>query len=350
MLGKILARYGISQEAKVKPFGNGLINSTWKISDDGSEYILQKINDEVFKHPGVIAENTEMLAGHLKKTHPEYFFVDPMKTTDGKSLAEIQGDGFYRLSPFVKNSVTHDIAETSGMAYEAAKQFGKFTSMLKTLPGEKLKIIIPGFHDLILRHLQFSQACVEGNKERIRESKEEIKWLMEQESIVGTYKEILHSSEFKSRVTHHDTKISNVLFNQDGKGICVIDLDTVMPGYFISDVGDMMRTYLSPVSEEEPDLSLIDVRLDFFESILDGYSGEMADAMTETEIRHFVYAGKFLIYMQALRFLKDHLNLDQYYGARYEGHTLNRAKNQIRLLQSIMERETEMDNLVGRKL
>lgn len=144
----------------------------------------------------------------------------------------------------------------------------------------------------------------------------------------------------KLRVTHHDTKISNVLFDKKGKGICVIDLDTVMPGYFISDVGDMMRTYLSPVSEEENDLGKITVRDDFYRAIVQGYYNEMKDELTETEKKYFFYAGKFMIYMQAVRFLTDHLNDDVYYGAKYEGHNFMRAANQVRLLECLLEKES----------
>src|SRR5206468_9716554 len=129
---------------------------------------------------------------------------------------------------------------------------------------------------------------------------------------------------FRQRVTHHDTKISNVLFNEQDKAVCVIDLDTVMPGYFISDVGDMMRTYLSPTSEEEKDFAKINVREEFFEAIVTAYLSEMKGQLTEIEKSHFIYAGKFMIYMQAIRFLTDHLNNDLYYGARYEGHNLIR--------------------------
>ena len=139
-------------------------------------------------------------------------------------------------------------------------------------------------------------------------------------------------------MTHHDTKISNVLFGKQGNGLCVIDLDTVMPGYFISDFGDMMRTYLSPVSEEEKDFSLIGIREEYFEAIVSGYLGEMKTELSADEIAHAVYAGKFMIYMQAIRFLTDHLNRDVYYGAKYEGHNLVRTHNQITLLQRLTEK------------
>jgi hypothetical protein len=139
-----------------------------------------------------------------------------------------------------------------------------------------------------------------------------------------------------------------VLFDKNNKGLCVIDLDTVMPGYFISDVGDMMRTYLSPVSEEEKEFEKIIVRNDFFEAIIEGYGGEMNDELTTVEKDYFLFSGKFMIYMQALRFLTDYLNNDIYYGAKYEGHNLIRAKNQLTLLQRIIEMEHSPRNKILR--
>ena len=178
-----------------------------------------------------------------------------------------------------------------------------------------------------------------GNKERIDQSKKLIEELQGNVNIVTEYHSIINNPEFKKRVTHHDTKISNVLFDKNDKAVCVIDLDTVMPGYFISDVGDMMRTYLSPANEEEMEFDKIIVRDDFYKAIVQGYASEMKDKLTETESGYFFYAGKFMIYMQALRFLTDHLNNDVYYGAKYEGHNFVRANNQIVLLRRLMEKE-----------
>jgi Ser/Thr protein kinase RdoA (MazF antagonist) len=164
-------------------------------------------------------------------------------------------------------------------------------------------------------------------------------------NIVSTYERIKTMPQFKLRVTHHDTKISNVLYDKNDKSICVIDLDTVMPGYFISDIGDMMRTYLSPVSEEEQDLAKVCIRDDFYKAIVDGYYGQMKGELTEAEKGFFFYAGTFMIYMQALRFLTDHINNDIYYGARYEGHNLIRAKNQIALLEELLKKESSLQKM-----
>ena len=169
----------------------------------------------------------------------------------------------------------------------------------------------------------------------------------EHKYVVDIFETIVRNPSFKLRVTHHDTKISNVLFSKENKGLCVIDLDTVMPGYFISDVGDMLRTYLSPVNEEETDFSKIEIREEYFSSIWNGYMGQMKDELHEEEKSHFIYAGKFMIYMQAIRFLTDYLNDDLYYGSKYEGQNFVRAGNQMVLFKKLIEKETSLKAIVG---
>ncbi len=237
--------------------------------------------------------------------------------------------------------------ESAGEAYEAAVHFGRFTKLLTGFDVSQLQITIPRFHDLGLRYQQFLHALKSGNQQRISQSEELIRILNDQADIVTEFKNIQSNPEFKLRVTHHDTKISNVLFDSEGKGICVIDLDTVMPGYFISDVGDMMRTYLSPVSEEETDFSKIIIREEFYKAIVQGYYSEMKEELTETEKQYFFYAGKFMIYMQALRFLTDHINDDVYYGAKYEGHNFARAHNQVVLLQQLIRKQDRLHNIIS---
>ncbi len=347
MLQSVLPAYGLNKESsRIESFCSGLINHTWKITAAGKEYILQMLNEAVFREPDKIAYNIRLIADYLKKHHPEYHFVSPIASRKGEEMVYEKEEGFFRMFPFVNDSHSKDVVETPEQAYEAAVQFGRFTRLLSGLDITKLEITLPHFHDLALRYEQFLLALEKGNKKRIQESDRSIKKIMEQADIVEEYQRIRTNKEMKLRVTHHDTKISNVLFDKSGKGICVIDLDTVMPGYFISDVGDMMRTYLSPVSEEEKDFSKIVVRDEFYKAIVRGYYDEMKNELTETEKAHFFYAGKFMIYMQAVRFLTDHLNDDIYYGAKYEGHNFVRANNQLELLQRLVEKEEVLSEMV----
>ena len=340
MIDSVLKEFGINRdEVTIEPIHQGLINHTWKIGINGHAIILQNINSLVFKRPEDIALNIVEISLYLNKTNPEYFFVSPVKTFDGYELVHKNEYGYFRAFPFVKGSRTIDVVQTPAQAYEAARQFGKFSAVLKQFDCRKLKTTIPDFHDLSLRFAQFEEALGLGNTERIKEATGLVKELKDCSHIVNTYEKIKGNSDFRLRVTHHDTKISNVLFDKNDKGICVIDLDTVMPGYFISDVGDMIRTYLCPVSEEEQDFSKIEIRKEFYDAIVSGYLNEMKDELTSTEKSYFFYAGTFMIYMQALRFLTDYLNDDRYYGEKYPNHNLVRASNQAELLKKYFEKK-----------
>jgi len=342
----VLSAYGINGRSSVEAFGSGLINNTWKVIAGDQEYILQRVNHAVFKEPENIANNISLVGDYLRQNHPEYKFIAPVVTPKGDEMIHISGKGYFRMFPFVAGSHSKDVVETPEQAYEAATQFGRFTRLLHGIDIEKLRLTIPCFHDLSLRYKQFLLAIEKGNRDRIRESEALIKSLVAHADIVTEYDNIVANPEFRLRVTHHDTKISNVLFDKKGRGICVIDLDTVMPGYFISDVGDMMRTYLSPVSEEETDFEKIRVRDEFYTAIVQGYYNEMKDELTKTEKKYFFYAGEFIIYMQAIRFLTDYLNDDIYYGAKYPTHNLMRAKNQSILLEQLLKKKEQLQSIV----
>lgn len=336
----ILTQYGFDEsDCIIKPFGNGLINHTWMLEAKGQHFILQKINQDVFPSPDAIAFNILLIADHLKKNYPDYLFITPIQTLTGQSMYGAD-EGYFRIFPFMEGSHTIDVPGKPSQAYEAARQFAAFTKRLSTLDPNRLKITLPDFHNLTLRYQQFELALNHGNESRIRQSKKLIEFIIEHKKILGEFE--FSRSDLKVRCMHHDTKISNVLFNENDKGLCVIDLDTVMPGYYTSDVGDMMRTYLSPVSEEEADLSKISIRREFYKAIVEGYLDEMKDELWESEKEHFSLSGKFMIYMQAIRFLTDHLNNDIYYDAKYEGHNLVRASNQVELLKRLIEFERRL--------
>lgn len=346
MVENILASYNQSQQPiEIYQINNGLINQTWRIKNSHGEYILQKINQTIFKQPSAIAANIRLISDYLLEHSPDYLFVVPIQTIHNEEMAFHSGN-YFRLIPFVSNSHTVDSATNPNQAFEAAKSFGKFTKLLSGFPIEKLKVTLPNFHNLTLRYTQFENALTAGNTQRLQQAKDLINFLKENKGIVHTYENILANPAFKLRVTHHDTKISNILFDRDDKGLCVIDLDTVMPGYFISDVGDMMRTYLSPVTEEEQDFDKIEIREEYFQAIWEGYMSEMKNELTEEETRHFIYAGKFMIYMQAIRFATDYLLNDIYYSARYPEHNFVRAKNQQVLLQRLIEKEEKLKKVI----
>ena len=336
-LHRILDQFGIDPALySPEPYGSGLIHATYVLRmGDEPCYILQRVNHHVFRKPHDISHNIRILGHYLSHRHPDYLFVSPIPDRESNDYVMEAGE-YYRLFPFVKGTHTVDTCTGPERAWEAARQFGKFTSVLEGFRTDMLRFTIPGFHDLELRFRQFEEALSLGDPSRIRDTEKVARRLSSYEGIVKRFAAIRKSPAFRLRVTHHDTKISNVLFDGQEKGVCVIDLDTVMPGLFISDVGDMIRTYVSPANEEETDLEKVVVRRDFLDAIMDGYSTEMAVNLSGEERGAFLFAGQFMVYMQALRFYTDHLNRDVYYGARYEGHNLVRARNQMKLLEELI--------------
>ncbi len=336
----VFKKFGIPNDSLIKPFGSGLINHTWFVeTKNNQKYILQKVNENVFKHPENIAENIRLIAHYLSLHSPLYFFPTPLKSLEGAEFIIEEGKGFFRLFNFVENSHSFDVVESPKQAYESAKAFGKFTRLLAGMEISALKTTLPHFHDLSFRYRAFITSLENASKERKELAEEAIGFMMSHKYLVEDFEDIKKNKGFKLRVTHHDTKISNVLFDESENALCIIDLDTVMAGYFISDLGDMMRTYLCPVSEEDQNLRLIDVREEYLKAILEGYLSEMKDELTEIEKKYLLFSGHFIIYMQAMRFITDFLNHDIYYGAKYPLHNLIRGMNQITLFRKLKEKE-----------
>lgn len=337
------------EEADAKAFGSGLIHRTWRLKAGGGDYILQQVNHNVFRNPPDIAHNIRIIGNFLQHAHPELIFPLPILTTAKEEYSRA-GGSWFRLVPFVQGTHTVDTCTAPTQAFEAARQFGLFTANLDGLRMDMLRHTIPGFHDLSFRYRQFQEALEQGDPDRKKETADGIEFLLRHAHIAERFEKLRHDPAFIQRVTHHDTKISNVLLDEQEKGVCVIDLDTVMPGYFISDLGDMMRTYLSPASEEEKDFSRISIRQDNYEAIIEGYALPLAGQLTTDEKASLFYSGEFMIYMQALRFITDHLNMDRYYGAAYPGHNLVRGMNQIVLLDKYLASKETLERAASRIL
>lgn len=337
----VLQAFGLSTNSVVEPITSGIINNTWKVKSEKGNYILQRINGLVFVNPEDIHENIAAIALYLKKNYQHYLFPAPILSLEGSELVHISEKGYFRLFPFITGTHTINVVENTKQAFEAAEQFGRFTAYLGGFDVSKLKVTIPHFHDLSFRYKQFLESIQNGNLNRVKEEQSLISRLVKFNYIVKQYEAITQNPAFKKRVTHHDTKISNVLFNEENNAVCIIDLDTLMPGYFISDVGDMMRTYLCPVSENEEDISKIVVRPSFYYAIVEGYYKEMKYELTAVEKTYFFYAAQFMIYMQAIRFLTDYFNDDKYYQILYNNHNLVRAINQTVLLERLIDHEVE---------
>lgn len=353
MLIDTLKQFNLNyDDYQISTFGSGLINKTYKLTaKQGTEsYILQQINKSVFKSPILVTKNIQNVGEYLLAKYPNYLFVGLVPSVNGEfSVKDTDGE-FYKLSKFIKNSLTINTVDNCKQAYEAALKFGEFTSLLKDFDINDLHYTLTNFHNLTIRFEEFEKQLSTADKNRLIAAKDAIDLIYKHKNIVDTYNEIVKNNLIPIRVVHHDTKINNILFDEFNSGLCVIDLDTIMPGYYISDLGDMFRTYLCPVDEEEQDLTKIKIRADIFNAIATGYLKKMGEMLTPSEKKLFVYAGKFMIYMQAIRFLTDFLANDLYYGEKYPGHNLARAKNQLTLLAQYISSSNLFEEMVTDEL
>ncbi len=331
-IDNVLSQYNIDREnATIVRINSGHINRTFKIGDD---YVLQQINRNVFKHPEVISSNLNVASRHLKLFAPDYFFLESIRNKRGADLTFDTEGTPWRLYPFVKNSITRNEVSTPQQAYEAAKSFGQLGRLLSSCDVSLFKETIPQFHNLTLRFQNFEKALAKAPEERKNKSQKVCDGFREYSNLVASYAWLIDSGNLTLRVTHNDTKINNVLFSSTSdKVVCVIDLDTLMPGYFIYDLGDMIRTMASPVSEEEADLTKVVVRRDILDAIFEGYLTEMDHVLTSAEKKITGLAGPMMTFMIGIRFLTDYLEGDTYFQTNYPDQNLIRATNQLCLLQ-----------------
>jgi hypothetical protein len=330
MMQSIFDQYGWGNATAI-PLTQGLINQTFEVDSVQGDFILQNINTLVFKDPYAIDHNIRSIGQYYNSNQPNQLCTFLVPTLKGETLIELEGKHYRAFKKI--NGIALDVLTNASQAKAAANQFGQFTASLIEFPIAQLKVTIPQFHDLVLRYHQFEQALIHGDANRIGQAKEAILFLQSHQDYVKQWQNFTGHQDAHLRVTHHDTKISNVLFKDDA-AICVIDLDTTMPGYFISDIGDMCRTYLCPVNEACQDLNLIKVLPERWTAIQEGYLEAMGEFLTNFEKDHFAFSGQSIIYMQALRFLTDFLQLDQYYRVERPGQNLDRTNNQIQLLKA----------------
>lgn len=352
-LKRILESFGLREsEWECKEFGSGHINNTYRLENKtGDKLLLQRINHFVFKDPEAIAGNMRLAGDFLKASDPGYLFLHARRTTGGGDLY-YDGEGApWRILPYIDEAYSIDEVQEPEQARSAAQAFAVLTRKLAGLDPSLMRPTIPDFHNLELRYRQFREALERASEEKKADAAAEIAQCAAREHLVELYRELIANEGTRLRIMHHDTKINNVLFDcRTDSAKCPIDLDTLMPGYIFSDLGDMVRTYVSPVSEEETDLSRVCVRDEFYEALYEGYLSEMAGELSRYEKEHLSFAGKMLLYMQALRFLTDHLEGDVYYKIHYPGQNLNRSRNQLKILFGLEAREDAHKEMIARML
>lgn len=331
----VLPLFGLKPgEVAAERIGSGHIHQTYRLSGKKS-FVLQRVNHKVFTEPGLLSSNLRQAGTYLATKAPDYLFMQPLRSPKGNDM-EFDEEGYpWRLFPLIDNSITVDAVESVKQARRAAAAFGKLTRLLDGLQPELLSPTIHRFHDLSLRWEQFEEALA-GAGDRLPHAATQVAQCQASRHLVTEYEKLISGRSLQLRVVHNDTKINNVLFDRaTGETKAVIDLDTLMPGYFIYDLGDMVRTFVSPVSEEERDLSRVTFRRDVYTALLDGYLSEMGGVLTTAEREAIPFAGKMMTFIMALRFLADYLRGNTYYSISYPEQNLVRASNQLKMLEVV---------------
>ena len=344
----------------VKSFGSGIINDTFLVTcknNKGNEnkYILQKINSSIFKNVEKLMENYCGVCDYLKKIvsenggDVERETITVVPTNSGKSYLKDSLDNYWRAIKFISDTVTYDVAESAEDFYKVGKAFGEFQNKLAGYNADNLYESIPNFHNTKERFKTFLLA-IENNKARRLESvRSEVDFILEREKDTSILLDLYENGELPLRVTHNDTKISNILMDANTKnGICIIDLDTIMPGLSLYDFGDAIRSGATHALEDEKDLDKVYVDLEFFEAFTKGFLEGTNSSLTEKEIEMLPMGAKVITLEQAIRFLTDYLDGDVYYKTSYSNQNLDRTRTQLKLVKDIEEKWNELNNIVNK--
>ena len=340
--------------SNIKPMGNGLINDTFLVETDGNDsnnYVLQRINNDVFKDVDLLQHNIEVVTNHIRKKLLPYYENDIdqhvlrfIAAKDGKTYKKDSIGNYWRMSVLIKDSYTlQTVNEATSMS--AGLAFGQFESLLIDLK-EPLGETIPRFHDMELRAEQLQEAIENNYAGRLHLVKEELKTINSMTSSMCKAEQMHRDGLLKKRICHCDTKVNNMLVDKDGQVLCVIDLDTVMPSFVFSDYGDFLRTAANSTTEDDSDLEKISFREDIFEQFTIGYLRSTANFLSETERANLPFAVSLFPFMQSVRFLTDYLNGDTYYKTKYPEHNLVRARNQLALFKTILDKMPYIERFI----
>jgi len=345
-VSRIASHFDLSATpVSAEPYGEGLINSTYEvITEDGSRYIMQKINTYVFKDPYAVMENIQGVTAFLAEKigrmggDVERETLQLVPTKSGKTFHHHPSDDTYwRTYRFIDGATAYQSVEKEGLLFEAAKAFGTFQRQLSDYPADTLKEVIPDFHNTAARYAAFEEALAKNLAGRADSVQEEIDFLRENEAYAHLIVDALADGRIPTRVTHNDTKLNNVMIDDaTGKGICVIDLDTVMPGSLLYDFGDSVRFAANNGAEDDRDLSRVWIRPELYEEYVSGFLQGVGDSITETEMELLPDSVIVLTYELALRFMTDYLNGDLYFKIRSEDHNLVRTRAQIQLVKDLI--------------
>lgn len=318
-------------------------------------YTHQRINHHVFKEPEKVMENIERVTRYARQQilaaggDPQRETLNLVPARSGESYYRTPQGEYWRTYQYIEGAHTYDVAQNLQQAQQAARAFGEFQKLLDSLPGPRLHETIPHFHHTRKRFDAFVQALRRDAANRACQVQPEIEFILAREKDASRVVDLLAQGKLPERVTHNDTKLNNVLIDdQSGKGICVIDLDTMMPGSALYDFGDLIRMGTATAAEDEPDLAKVGVDLMLFDHLAQGYLAAARDFLTPQEWDLLVFAGRLITYEQAIRFLGDYLAGDIYYKIHYPGQNLDRARSQIKMLAEMEHKQEAMEAIIRR--
>ena len=342
---------------EVVPHGGGYINDTYAVScqrEDGSKvrYILQRINHDIFKNPEALMDNFVMVCDYLKNIvkeqggDPSRETLTVINTRDGQNGVWVDGN-YYRMLLFIEDTVCYDICQGPEDFYKCAKAFGNFQFMLKDFPADKLTETIPNFHNTPVRFQTFLKAVEENKSGRAHLVQDEINFILERKVVTDSLIDLLNAGELPLKVTHNDTKLSNILMDaKTNDSLCVIDLDTIMPGLAAYDFGDSIRAGACYTAEDETDLSKVYLVKELFEAYVKGFIEGSKKGLTAKEIETLPIGAKVITLEQGIRFLTDYLDGDLYYKTQYADHNLDRTRTQLKLVADMEDKWEEITKII----
>ena len=340
----------------IRSYGNGHINDTYLVTmEDGTHYILQRMNTDIFSSPDELMENVCNVTSYLKKKiianggDPMRETISVIQTKEDKPYLTLSGGQYYRMYTFIEDATCYDLVENAEDFYQSALAFGRFQSLLSDYPAETLHETIPDFHNTVKRFDTFVQAVEADSCNRAQYAKAEIQFVLDHETDMHVLCDMRTKGELPLRVTHNDTKLNNIMIdNATRKGICVIDLDTVMPGLSLYDFGDSIRFGASTAEEDEMDLAKVEMDLKLYEVYVKGYLAGCNNSLTDAECRMLPMGAKTMTLECGMRFLTDYLQGDTYFKIHRENHNLDRCRTQFTLVADMERKWQQMEAIVAK--
>ena len=350
---------------EIKPLGPGFINDTFIVKTDKSRYILQRKNHLIFPDVPGMMKNIELITEHIRKKilaeggnplrevltvtvrKPETMTEAEKKDPAGHLYYKDASGNYWAMCLFIEGSVTYEKADTPELCYKGGEGIGKFQAQLSDFTTP-LNETIKGFHNIRWRFRQWDEALAKDAAGRVKDLKEEIGWIEDRREEMLDFWKKVEDGTIPTRVTHNDTKISNILFDGNGDVLCVIDLDTCMSSTSLNDFGDAIRSYTNTGAEDDRNLDNVGMSMEMFEAYTRGYLSQRKGNLTESEIENLAFSARYITYEQVLRFLMDYIDGDTYYKTAYPGHNLVRTHAQYKLLCSIESQYEEMKKIVDK--